>query len=38
MWEFIINFLLRKMFRGNLNEVISMAETGGTLKVTDSFP
>ena len=30
----MINFLLRKIFRGNLNEAISLTETDVTFKVT----
>ena len=30
---FMVNFLLRKIFRGNLNEAISLAKIEVTLKV-----
>ena len=37
MWDFMANFLLRKICRGNLNEVISLAEIDGTFHIFHSF-
>ena len=33
----MVNFLLKKMFRGNLNEAISSAETDITLIATSAL-